>query len=190
MISTFAAGIQYAWLTLAVVWAVTAARVKPTVRKEALDQRIGHLATFAIAFGLLFAASARTGWLALVLIPPSRWTSAAGFAVTAAGAGFAVWSRFCLGGNWSALVALKAGHTLVRTGPYTVVRHPIYAGLLAAMAGTAIARGDVAAFVGVAVAFAGWLAKARREESFLLSQFGELYLTYRREVKTLVPFVL
>ena len=66
----------------------------------------------------------------LVIVWPRQWNS------TSAGALLAIWARLYLGGNWSAIVAVKQGHTLVRTGPYRIVRHPIYAGLLAAVGGT------------------------------------------------------
>lgn len=61
----------------------------------------------------------------------------------------ALWSRFVLGRNWSAAVTVKQGHSLVRNGPYAIVRHPIYSGFLLALLGTAIARGTVGAFIGV-----------------------------------------
>jgi protein-S-isoprenylcysteine O-methyltransferase Ste14 len=102
----------------------------------------------------------------------------------------AIRARFQLGGNWSAIVAVKRGHTLVQTGPYAAVRHPIYAGLLLAMLGTAIGYGEAGGFLGVVVAFAGFLAKARSEEWFLLTEFGEDYREYRTRVRALIPFVL
>jgi len=190
MNSALSFAIQAAWISLGLVWAIAALTVKRTVRKEPLDQRIGHLATFAVAFLLLFSGAVRIGALAWQVIPQSEISGAVGLLVTLGGAAFATWARLYLGGNWSSVVAIKEHHTLIRTGPYTIVRHPIYAGLLLAMLGTAIAKGGAAAFLAIFVAFAGWQAKMRREESFLLVQFGETYLRYRREVKALVPFVM
>jgi protein-S-isoprenylcysteine O-methyltransferase Ste14 len=124
------------------------------------------------------------------VIPESAAAEYAALVLTGAGALFAIWARLYLGGNWSAIVAVKQGHTLVRTGPYRIVRHPIYAGLLAALAGTAVGYGYVGGLLAMVVAFAAWLAKARLEESFLMAEFGAAYGEYRREVKTLIPFVL
>jgi protein-S-isoprenylcysteine O-methyltransferase len=124
------------------------------------------------------------------VVPQSESATAAALTLTYAGLAIAVWARFCIGRNWSAIVELKQGHTLVRRGPYRVVRHPIYSGLLLAMVGTAIGCGELGALLGVAVGLAGWLAKARMEESFLLTRFPKEYGEYRRNVRTLIPFVL
>jgi protein-S-isoprenylcysteine O-methyltransferase Ste14 len=182
--------ILLAWITICVVWVITATRVKRTVRIEPYSSRIGHVLTFAIAAGLLFSPSLRIGPLAWRAFPPSEIAAAVGLALTLCGISFALWARFYLKGNWSAMVALKEDHTLIRTGPYAIVRHPIYAGLLLAMLGTAIAFGELGCFLGVILALAGWLAKARMEEDFLLQRFGGTYSQYSHEVKTLIPFVL
>lgn len=189
-ISTLNNAIHAAWLAGGAVWVITAIGGKRAVRTEPYRSRIGHTLTFAVAFGLIFSAAFRQGPLGWPLLPSGATISAAGLALTSTGIAIAVWARFCLGGNWSSIVAVKQGHTLVRTGPYAVVRHPIYSGLLLAMLGTALVCGELGAFLGVVLAFAGWLAKARMEESFLLAHFGEGYLEYRRRVRTLIPFVL
>ena len=182
--------IRWAWMGVAAVWAARWMATKRTARAEPAGSRVGHLATMAVAFGLLFSPAMRQGPLGWRVIPLGEGWEAAALLVTVAGLGVAVWARFALGGNWSAVVELKEGHALVRRGPYRAVRHPIYAGLLLAMAGTAMGCGEVGAALGVAVAFAGWMAKARLEESFLLAQFPEAYGEYRQRVRTLIPFVL
>jgi protein-S-isoprenylcysteine O-methyltransferase len=155
-----------------------------------MGSRTGHVVTLAVALGLLFSPWMRQGPLGWRVIPDSAVCAAAALALTVAGVGVAIWARFCLGRNWSAIVELKQGHALVRRGPYRVVRHPIYAGFLTEMLGTAIGCGDLGAFLGVAVGLAGWLAKAHLEERFLLAQFPETYGEYRRQVRALIPFVL
>jgi protein-S-isoprenylcysteine O-methyltransferase len=174
-----------------IVWAATAIRArKRIVERERAESRNSHLLASAIAFSLLFSPTLRFGPLAWRALPESDAMGAMGVALTAAGAGFAIWARFLLGGNWSAAVAIKEGHSLVRRGPYALARHPIYGGLLTAMLGTAVAGGEAGALCGVAIAFATWLEKARREEQFLLARFGADYADYRRRVRTLIPFVL
>ena len=78
---------------------------------------------------------------------------------------------------------------LVRKGPYAVVRHPIYTGLLLAMLGAAISRGRAGALLGVVVGAVGWRMKSLIEEGFMERQFGAQYLDYKRHVKALIPFV-
>jgi protein-S-isoprenylcysteine O-methyltransferase Ste14 len=182
--------IRWTWMAAGAVWAEGWWITKRTARSEAMESRTGHVVTLAVAFGLLFSPWLRQGPLGWRVIPYSEAAGVFALALTIAGVGVAIWARFCLGRNWSAIVELKQGHTLVRQGPYRLVRHPIYAGFLAAMLGSAIGCGELGALLGVAVGFAGWLAKARLEESFLLAQFPEAYGEYRQRVRALIPFVL
>jgi len=87
-------------------------------------------------------------------------------------------------------VTVKQDHSFVYRGPYRLVRHAIYAGGLLAMLGTAIVYGEAGCFLAVALAFVGWWLKTRREEEFMVQQFGEEYHRYQRNVKRLIPFVI
>lgn len=76
---------------------------------------------------------------------------------------------------------------MIRGGPYALTRHPIYTGLLLALAGTALARDSLAAVLGLALLVAGFVVKLRQEERLLLERFGRAYQTYRAEVPALIP---
>jgi protein-S-isoprenylcysteine O-methyltransferase len=102
---------------------------------------------------------------------------------------FAGWARLFLGGNWSSNVTLKQNHTLVQSGPYRIVRHPIYTGLLVALLGTAIALGELRCFLGVLLAAIAWKIKSVGEETLMVQQFGDQYARYREQVKGLVPYL-
>jgi protein-S-isoprenylcysteine O-methyltransferase Ste14 len=93
-----------------------------------------------------------------------------------------------LGGNWSAKVTLKENHELIQRGPYRLVRHPIYSGLLLMIFGTAILVGKVGAFIVLVMCFGGFWVKLRQEEA-LLSKHLSGYSDYMRRTKALVPFV-
>jgi len=178
------------WLGLAVLWIAGALRTKPAVRSQGTPRRAIHLALLTLAATLLFQRWSGIGILGLRVIPASEIAGWAGLVLTALGVSFAAWARIHLGGNWSATVTEKQSHTLVRTGPYALVRHPIYTGCLLAMLGTAIAVGQVRCFVGFAIALATWWTKLQVEEQFMLERFGAAYVAYRREVKALIPLVL
>ena len=109
-------------------------------------------------------------------------------ALIAAGLAFAVWARAHLGRNWSGAVTVKQGHELVRSGPYAYLRHPIYAGLLAAVLGTALASGTVHAALAFAIIAAALLWKVRTEEAFMRATFPGEYERYRAAVPALIPF--
>jgi protein-S-isoprenylcysteine O-methyltransferase Ste14 len=94
-----------------------------------------------------------------------------------------------IGRNWSSNVTVKEDHQLMRTGPYALVRHPIFAGLLLGMLGTALQAGEVRGLIGMALATIAWRTKLIMEEQFMTEQFGAEYASYKRDVKALVPFI-
>jgi protein-S-isoprenylcysteine O-methyltransferase Ste14 len=104
---------------------------------------------------------------------------------------FAWWARIHLGRLWSDWgLTKKAGHHVVDTGPYRLVRHPIYLGLTIAAFATAIEKGTSFALPGAAVIALAFYIKARREERFLRAELGEnAYEAYARKTAMLVPFV-
>ena len=108
--------------------------------------------------------------------------------MTVLGLLFTVWGRIHLGRYWSGMVTLKEGHRLIRTGPYALVRHPLYTGFLRGGAGSALAARTVDAAIGFALLLAAYLVKLRREETLLTREFGDEYLRFKREVPALVPF--
>ena len=116
------------------------------------------------------------------------WTDI-GLALFAAGLSFAIWARVRIGRNWGTPMTQKAQPELVTGGPYRLVRHPIYSGILAAGFGTAIALSWWwLAVVGLAAIY--FLYAATVEERFLAEQFPDTYPSYKRSTKMLVPFVV
>ena len=128
--------------------------------------------------------------LVLRIVPDSPLAGVTGILLTIAGLSFSWWARHHLGKYWSSMVEVKVGHRLIRTGPYGFVRNPMYAGILVAFPGAAIAIGEVLAFVVFLIGFVSVWVKIKAEERILTEKFGEEYLHYKREVKALIPFVL
>ena len=116
---------------------------------------------------------------------PIAWSLVA---LTLAGFGFCWWARLHLGRLWSGLVGRKAAHHIVDSGPYALVRHPIYTGLIAVLLAMALLKGTLAAVCGAALAVASLWLKARLEERFLRAELGaESYDAYRRRTPMLLP---
>jgi protein-S-isoprenylcysteine O-methyltransferase Ste14 len=108
--------------------------------------------------------------------------------VELAGFGFCWWARLHLGRLWSGWVTRKADHRVIDTGPYGLVRHPIYTGLLLAALATCLIKGSPAAMVGFVVLTYSLYLKARLEERFLRDQLGApAYDAYAVRVPMLVP---
>jgi protein-S-isoprenylcysteine O-methyltransferase Ste14 len=118
-----------------------------------------------------------------------RWGGWIMTALAAIGFAFAWWARLHLGKLWSAFVTRKDDHRIIDTGPYGIVRHPIYTGIILATVAVAILKGNLYAFTGAFLTVAGFWIKARLEERFLSEQLGpEIYAVYRRRVPMLIPF--
>ena len=183
------AATRSAWIVFGLVWGAGAFTTKRTARRQSAGSLIVHIGILGLAFDLLFSDLFRRGWLRERFVPESDAIAWIGFALTAAGIAFAIWARFNLGGNWSGTVTVKEGHTLVRTGPYRLVRHPIYTGLLLAALGSGIVAGEVRCLLALALLVVEFKRKSLLEERFMIEQFGAQYLDFRREVKALIPSV-
>ena len=151
-------------------------------RLEPASSQILRALTFLIVIVLL-------PWLYRQLWPSGIWPFWIGAAVTVVGLLFAVWARQHLGSNWSHAVTVKQGHELITTGPYALVRHPIYTGILTGFLGTAIALSQVRGVIGFVLIFLVLWAKLRTEEEWMRSQFGETYATYAHQTAALVPYL-
>jgi protein-S-isoprenylcysteine O-methyltransferase Ste14 len=162
--------------------------VKVTRRQEPVGSRLLHRLPLVLA-GLLYAAPR---WFPSVLsrrfVPPGSLVPAAGVLLVAAGLASTVWARVHLGRNWSANVVVKEGHSLIRSGPYQHLRHPIYSGMLLAFVGMALAFAEWRGLVALGLVLAGFVRKSRTEESFMRETFPD-YAEYQRETRALIPFV-
>jgi protein-S-isoprenylcysteine O-methyltransferase Ste14 len=111
-------------------------------------------------------------------------------AVTLAGILFAWWARIHLGRLWSSAVTRKEHHHVVDTGPYSLVRHPIYTGLLTSALASTIAQATATTVGGWILIVLGVWVKARAEERFLAVELEpNAYASYRLRVPMLLPFV-
>jgi protein-S-isoprenylcysteine O-methyltransferase Ste14 len=117
------------------------------------------------------------------------WRAAVGLALFALGLAFAIWARLHIGRNWGTPMTQKSEPELVTSGPYHLVRHPIYSGILVAGVGTAVA---LSWYWLVAVMLGGiyFIYSATVEERYLTDVFPDAYPAYRRSTKMLLPFVL
>ena len=116
------------------------------------------------------------------------WLAGLGLVLFAAGLGFAVWARIHIGRNWGTPMSQKDEPELVTSGPYRLVRHPIYSGVLAGGIGTAVAL-SWAWLIAVALAGIYFVYSATVEERNLTEQFPDAYPQYRRSTKMLVPYI-
>lgn len=94
-----------------------------------------------------------------------------------------------LGKQWSLQARVLEAHVLITEGPYRLVRHPIYTGMLGMLLAAALAISHwVGLIAGVALYSLGTVIRMRSEENLLREQFGEAYDAYARRTPPLLPF--
>lgn len=176
------------WQAIAVLWIITAAfdRTTPQPRAERSVPNYSHYLLLLPAALLLFYPQIPLASLGRTLFQ----SNTLGLSLVLAGAAFTGLARLALGANWSARPRIRVGHTLSTSGPYSVVRHPIYTGILLALLGTALILGEIRGYIAVIVAFIAFLIKSRAEDRLLAERFGPDFADYRRRTKALIPGIL
>jgi len=177
------------WAAWALSWWLAALWSSRAESRASVAEQVPYRLLNISGFVLLFAVQTRRyhGPLRLWTLPTSAgWAMAT---LCLVGFAFAWWARIHLGRLWSAFVTRKADHHIIDTGPYGMVRHPIYTGIILAAFALAIGKGTVFALAGALLSSLGFWIKARLEEGFLREQLGaHVYDTYRRRVPMLLPF--
>ena len=188
MLQTLPLIIGYAlWLIFVISWNVTA-RPAPTIARPGAHRE--RLYGLVVAFGLMMIVVApfllvRQAFQIWINPPLLAWAM---LLVIVAGVALCWWARLHLGRLWSDSVTRKEGHRILDTGPYRLVRHPIYTGFIVIYAGLAILCASVVALVGFAVIAVGLWIKARLEEQFLSEELGATaYGSYKARTPMLVP---
>ncbi len=185
------------WFVWYVSWLATVVWSARTTTRMKTDRFGFHRFIVSVGCVCLFVpagsgapmfGSAFLGWSTQKLWYAPDWAAWGLFALIAAGFAFCWWARLHLGRLWSGFVTLKEGHRVIDTGPYGLVRHPIYSGVIFSALMTALLRADFAAPIGAALIAIGFAMTAKIEERFLREQLGAgTYDAYSRRVPMLVP---
>lgn len=159
----------------------------------AFSMKRGHLSLsrelrIRAVIGVLAIVLVRLGAFRNHGLNSEAWRAGLGLVLFAAGLTFAIWARVHIGRNWGTPMSQKDDPELVTGGPYRLVRHPIYSGVLVAGVGTAVAL-SWAWLIAVALAGLYFVYSATVEERNLTEQFPSTYPAYRRTTKMLVPFI-
>ena len=184
--------IAYAlWAIFVISWNVFDRRValtttRPAARRERLYGLVLALGLTLIVLAPLRAAAPKVPGNAQIWVNPVLdWAM---LVVIVAGVAWCWWARLHLGRLWSSAVSRKEEHRIVDTGPYRLVRHPIYTGFIVIYIGMAIICATVLALVAVVVMTLGLWFKARLEEQFLIEELGAVaYGAYKARTPMLVP---
>lgn len=187
----------WSWLVLLLVWLPGYFTGKRTIRRPNPIRRSIAYAFLIIGYFFLFSYSGLMSAtpqhslpiLHIQFTPQTAVFGIVGLAIDLAGIALAIWARIILGRNWSNAIALKDSHELIQHGPYALVRHPIYTGMLFATFGTALTIGRVTDYIGVLFILAAILIRIRDEDALMAEQFPESHPAYRQKTKKLFPFI-
>jgi len=181
---------RYLWVGWIAVWLLWAFQSKRTQQRESVASRLSYsLIAWASGY-LMFYGRNLDAWWRWDVVPYRAWMGWAGVAITAAGFAMTLWARFELGSNWSGTVTVKVEHELIRSGPYRWVRHPIYTGLVVAMAGTALALDERRGVPAVVLLWVAFTIKRLKEEEFMRQTFGAQYIEYSRTTGAIFPLLI
>jgi len=188
MTATLRTAVDLCWLIFIVVWVIASASAKRTVSRP--GNQVLYRVFWLAGFGSLYLSRPRRRSIPLLSRPVAHvggGVAGLGLVIVLGGLALAFWARATLGGNWSGTITLKENHTLVQSGPYGIVRHPIYTAILAMFLGSAITYGTRGAFLAFPVCAVGFILKARQEEALMQQTFPDAYPDYRTRTKMLVP---
>jgi protein-S-isoprenylcysteine O-methyltransferase Ste14 len=155
-------------------------------RRRAADRgtyviaNLGLFVSLAIAILLGYARSA--------ILP--NWFLYPGLATYLLGIAFSIWAVSTLGQFYAPIVQVQSDHRVIDSGPYRLIRHPIYAGAFLSFFGLGLALQSWAAISVLLVAVGlGYANRMRVEEKFLVAELGDDYVEYCKRTKRIIPFI-
>ncbi len=175
-----------AWTALGLYWGAPS---KGPQSGEFKWYRLLRLVILASVFALLFWKATAVVFLAKRFVPDVPILGWIGFLAAILGMLVTSWSRITLGRYWSDKVILQSEHQLIRTGPYSCMRHPLYSGVLLAVLGTALVVGEMRALLSFTILLINYIVKAKREERILAERFGPEFTAHAGRSGFLLPRV-
>jgi protein-S-isoprenylcysteine O-methyltransferase Ste14 len=177
----------YIWAAFGLYWILSARRLHRTQTGAPHVYRLVRLSVLALTFILLFSNWLRIGPFAWRFVPNNLLIRETGVIISLIGIFLAIWARRHLGQYWSDKVEIKVDHQLIRSGPYAVMRHPIYSGVLLGVAGTALAIGEWRDVIAFRVLLTSYAVKAKKEDRVLSERFGKIFREHRSQAGFLFP---
>ncbi len=172
-----------AWAAFWVGWLLAAFTAKGSVGGGL--GRLGPRVLAAVAVGVLIRAGGGHGGGQIHSLP----LAVIGTILFSCGIALAIWARVILGRNWGMPTTQRVEPELITAGPYAVIRHPIYSGILLAVIGTGLTI-DLLALLIAAIIGAYFVWAATVEERNLMATFPGSYPAYRARTKMLIPYLL
>ena len=172
------------WVGFLAYWILMGVRTRGSFSRKGAGVRLVIFLVYALLVRLAVVHQPAAG-----LQPTGVVRSVLGLGLTILGLAFAIWARVYLSSNWGMPMTERVGGSLTTTGPYRLVRHPIYTGMILGLVGTAVAVGWFL-LLPTAILCTYFVFSALYEERYLVKIFGQEYETYKATTKMLVPYLL
>jgi len=177
------------WFILWAVWLPGYFTGKKTIQRPNKVSSYLAYAFIILGFVFLFANKKVFGVPYSQITPHTTALGIIGMIVDLLAVAFAIWARITLGSNWANMIALKENHQLIQSGPYAIVRHPIYTGFVFATLGISITIGRLTDYLGVFIMLIGMLIRIKDEDALMAKEFTIEHADYRKKTKKLIPFI-
>jgi protein-S-isoprenylcysteine O-methyltransferase Ste14 len=182
--------IFWAAFLMVLAWVAHSTGWSPAVSTTAHARQM-HILAFAFA-GLYFAGallySLFPNWVIFLSIPAGSWFRFVMIGVAGVGLSIMFWALQSLGKNWApSLTEMRKEPFLVTTGPYGVVRHPIYLGAFIFLAALALLAANLLIILPTIALLTLLYAQLPEEERMLIERFGDEYRNYMKRTPRLIP---
>ena len=180
------------WQVLYWSWVGTEIYVAVVTRTRRGGGKVDDRYSMVVLWVVIFSSITVASWVGAVYMPTAmpgpQWLRLIAMGVFAVGLGIRWWAILTLGRAFSANVAIHATQQLNRSGPFRLVRHPSYTGMVLIFLALGVRMHNwVSLAIMLVPTTAALLYRIRVEEAALNGAFGEAYVDYSRSVKRLVP---
>lgn len=182
--------IAYMWLIWIFYWFISAIGTKRNIRNTNWFLSVGfRIAIIAIVF-LALKIPVLNQFITHIHTESfynNLYVSILGIFISIIGFSLTVWSRINLGKNWGMPMSVKEKPNLITSGPYAIIRHPIYTGIIFAMVGTTLAT-TIYWLIPLVFTMIYFIISSIIEEKDLLKQFPSEYKKYLKKTKSFIPY--
>jgi len=179
---------------VAVLWVASEVVIGMTrdapLRSTGQDRLSGPAVIFFVILSVWAGYFAGRAFPAAAITPGHSVVSGLGIAVALAGIAVRWWAVLTLGPFFTTRVMTRPDQTVVQSGPYRLVRHPSYTGMLITVFGMLLTSANWVSLACFVIALPGLAYRIRVEEQALIGALGEPYRDYMRRTRRLVPFVV
>ena len=157
------------------------------IEREDLGYIIVRIIASLALIGFMVLYAFNPIWLGVLSVPFPNWLRWLGIALGCASFILYIWALATLGKEWSPHLQTRKNHHLVTTGPYALMRHPLYSAYIIFMTSIALLTANLFFIPLLVVSIIVFVLRIPKEEQMLIETFGEEYRIYMQKTRGLLP---